>query len=163
MYVLKSRRILTFLVVIFSALQVSAGCKTTARHEGGDASGTMAEQILYYTNKFRASKGLKPLQLDPLCSQQALQHSRDMADGSTGFGHEGFEDRVAFISKKMGRVGAAAENVAYGTLDAQQVVQGWIDSPGHRKNMLGDYNLIGIGAAKGNGRITFFTQVFIKH
>jgi len=84
-----------------------------------------------------------------------------MASGRTGFGHEGFEERVATISKTKGRVAGAAENVAYGTLDAEAVVNGWIKSPGHRKNMLGDYNLIGIGAAD-KGRITFFTQVFIK-
>ncbi|SHM70509.1 Uncharacterized conserved protein YkwD, contains CAP (CSP/antigen 5/PR1) domain [Chitinophaga jiangningensis] len=161
MFVLKSRSILALLVAIFSAFQVSACSSATTRHTT-DAGGTLEEQILFYTNKFRASKGLKPLQLDSYCSQQAQRHSRDMANGSTGFGHEGFEERVANISKKLGRVNAAAENVAYGTLDAEEVVNGWIKSPGHRRNMLGDYNTIGIGAAKGNGRITFFTQVFIK-
>ncbi len=161
MFVLKGRSILTFLVVLFSAFQVSACSHATTRQASDEGGSTMEEQILYYTNRFRASKGLKPLQLDSYCSQQAARHSRDMADGSTGFGHEGFEDRVANISKKMGRVGAAAENVAYGTLSAEAVVDGWIKSPGHRKNMLGDYNLIGIGSAR-NGRLTFFTQVFIK-
>ncbi|MBV8251671.1 MAG: CAP domain-containing protein [Chitinophaga sp.] len=161
MFVLKSRHIFAFLVAILCAFQVSACSHATTRQASDEGGGTLEEQILYYTNRFRASKGLKPLQLDSYCSQQAVRHSRDMANGSTGFGHEGFEGRVANISKKMGRVGAAAENVAYGTLSAEAVVDGWIHSPGHRKNMLGDYDLIGIGAAK-DGRITFFTQVFIK-
>lgn len=162
MSILKSRSILVLLLAVFAAFQVSACSRATSRADSTTTGGSLEEQILYYTNKFRQSKGLKPLQLDETISQQARRHSRDMANGSTGFGHEGFEDRVAYVSKKMGRVGAAAENVAYGTLDAEAVVDGWIKSPGHRRNMLGDYNLIGIGTA-GKGRITFFTQVFIKH
>ncbi|HVI49370.1 MAG TPA: CAP domain-containing protein [Chitinophaga sp.] len=161
MSILKSRNIIALLLMVFAAFQVSACSRTYSKADSTSDGGSLDEQILYYTNKFRQSKGLKPLQLDASISQQARRHSRDMATGATGFGHEGFEDRVAAISKQMGRVGAAAENVAYGTLDAEAVVNGWIKSPGHRRNMLGDYNLIGIGTA-GKGRITFFTQVFIK-
>ncbi|SEA19295.1 Uncharacterized conserved protein YkwD, contains CAP (CSP/antigen 5/PR1) domain [Chitinophaga terrae (ex Kim and Jung 2007)] len=162
MFILRNRRILVLFMAIFTVFQASACSRaTTPRDSSNSARGSLEEQILYYTNKFRQSKGLKPLQLDAAISAQARNHSKDMASGRTGFGHEGFEERVATISKTKGRVAGAAENVAYGTLDAEAVVNGWIKSPGHRKNMLGDYNLIGIGAAD-KGRITFFTQVFIK-
>jgi uncharacterized protein YkwD len=162
MLILKNQRIFALLVAMFAFFQVSACSRAISRQaDSGSNGGTMDEQILYYTNKFRQSKGLKPLQLDATISQQARRHSQDMANGSTGFGHEGFEERVAYVAKKMGRVASAAENVAYGTLDAEAVVNGWIKSPGHRKNMLGDYTMIGIGTAD-KGRITFFTQVFIK-
>jgi len=152
------------LVTFFAVLEASACSRpvTGGRDSTEAVSGNMEEQILYYTNKFRKSKGLAPLKLEDNISQQARRHSRDMASGSTGFGHEGFEERVSVISKKMGTVASAAENVAYGSLDAEGVVNGWIKSPGHRRNMLGNYNLIGIGTAKGKGKITFFTQVFIK-
>ncbi|MEC5143757.1 CAP domain-containing protein [Chitinophaga sp. 212800010-3] len=161
MSILKNQRIFVLLVAMLAVFQVSACARGVHRADSSNGGGSLEEEILYYTNKFRQSKGLKPLQLDPLISQQARNHSRDMASGNTGFGHEGFEERVAYISKKMGRVASAAENVAYGTLDAEAVVNGWIKSPGHRRNMLGDYNLIGIGTAE-KGRLTFFTQVFIK-
>ena len=163
MFILKNRRIVALFISLFAVFQASACSQSTVAHKSGEGgpSGSLEEQILYYTNKFRESKGLKPLQLEAAISQQALSHSKDMAKGRTGFGHEGFEERVAVISKKMGRVSGAAENVAYGTLDAEGVVNGWIKSPGHRKNMLGDYTFIGIGAAD-KGKITFFTQVFIK-
>lgn len=161
MSILKNQRIFLLFVAMLAFFQVNACSRVTSHQGDHNGDGSMDEQILYYTNKFRQSKGLKPLQLDETISQQARRHSRDMANGSTGFGHEGFEDRVANVSKKMGRVSSAAENVAYGTLDAEAVVNGWIKSPGHRRNMLGDYTLIGIGTAD-KGRITFFTQVFIK-
>ncbi|GAA3913209.1 CAP domain-containing protein [Chitinophaga oryziterrae] len=129
----------------------------------GTVSGNMNDQILYYTNQFRASKGLPPLKMEINCSLLAEKHSQDMAAGRTGFGHEGFEVRAAAIGKVLGGMSGAAENVAYGTLDAKGVVDGWINSPGHRKNMLGNFNLIGIGYAQGKGRIIYFTQLFIKH
>jgi uncharacterized protein YkwD len=164
MFIPQLRKWAFLLVTLFTVMQAAACSRavTGTRDTTTGVSGNMEEQILYYTNKFRQSKGLAPLQLDESISQQARRHSKDMANGSTGFGHDGFEERVSVISKKMGTVGAAAENVAYGSLDAQGVVNGWIKSPGHRKNMLGNYNLIGIGTAKGKDRITYFTQVFIK-
>lgn len=162
MYILKNQKYLLVLLFTFVAFQVTACTRSAVpRRDSSSVGGNLEEQILYYTNKFRQSKGLTPLEMNATINQQAEQHSRDMASGRTGFGHEGFEERVDVVTKKVGRVAAAAENVAYGTLDAEAVVNGWIKSPGHRKNMLGNYNLIGIGAAK-KGKITFFTQVFIK-
>ncbi|WP_118975598.1 CAP domain-containing protein [Taibaiella koreensis] len=126
-------------------------------------AGSLIDDILRYTNEYRQSKGKPPLELDNEASDQAEAHSRDMAKGRNGFGHEGFNDRVKAVSNSVGKVSAAAENVAYGDMNARQVVDGWIKSKGHRKNMLGDYNLIGIGVAKGRDGALYFTQLFIRH
>ena len=136
---------------------------TRSNTDGNDTN--MAQEILYYTNKFRASQGKPPLILDATCSGQAYKHSKAMATGATAFGHDGFEERVARLTTVFGNIPGAAENVAYGNLDAEQVVNGWIKSPGHRKNMLGDFDRIGIGSAHSSkdSRIIFFTQVFIVY
>lgn len=126
-------------------------------------AGNIDDQILYYTNRFRADHGLAPLKREINCNLLAEKHSQDMASGKTSFGHDGFEVRAAAIGKVLGGMSGAAENVAHGTLDAKGVVDGWIKSPGHRKNMLGNFNLIGIGHAKAGGRDVYFTQLFIKH
>lgn len=125
-------------------------------------TGDVEKDILYYVNKFRKSKGLPALKMSEPINTEARSHSKAMANGRTGFGHNGFERRVDDISKKLGRVSGAAENVAYGNLGAEAVVDGWIKSPGHRKNMLGNFNLIGIGTARGKGNIIYFTQIFIN-
>jgi uncharacterized protein YkwD len=158
------RKFFALSFAVFAALQASACSRNTIPSDTTATTvnkGSLEEDILFYTNKYRKSKGLAPLELSETVSVQAREHSRDMAKGRTGFGHEGFEERIDDISKKMGSVKGAAENVAYGTLDAEAVVKGWINSPGHRKNLEGNYNVIGIGTAD-KGRITFFTQIFIN-
>ncbi|MBO9153904.1 CAP domain-containing protein [Chitinophaga sp. GCM10012297] len=161
-------KILVLAACVFAASQsvacsrpVAPSASSSAAAKDGDER-SVEEDILFYVNKFRRSKGLKPLELSNVVSIEARDHSKSMATGRRGFGHDGFESRVGDISKKLGTVRAAAENVAYGNLSAQAVVDGWIKSPGHRKNMLGDFNLIGIGTAKGKGNIVYFTQIFIN-
>lgn len=121
----------------------------------------MQQDILFYINKYRKSKGMRELQLLNIASAEATKHSANMAAKRTAFGHTGFEARVAAISRSLGTVSAAAENVADGKLTAQQVVDGWLHSPGHKKNIEGDYTLTGIGMAKDAGGVVFFTEIFI--
>ena len=157
--------VLTFAVVFsFQAMACSKPVTGAASSSTRTVkpSGDVEEDILFYVNKFRKSKGLAALEMNEVLSVEARGHSRSMANGRTAFGHDGFEGRIDDISKKLGRVSAAAENVAYGNLDAEAVVNGWIKSPGHRKNMLGNFNMIGIGTAKGKGNIIYFTQIFIN-
>jgi len=127
-----------------------------------NATGYMNDAILYYINQHRKSLGLVPLKFTEVASIQALKHSEDMAERRTGFGHEGFEERIKKISQKLGRIPAAAENVAYGKLTAKEVVNGWLHSPGHKKNIEGNYTLTGIGVSKNSSDVLFFTQLFLR-
>ena len=115
-------------------------------------------------NKYRVSRNLPPLTLDPRIIEQARIHSQNMASGKIPFSHNGFEERVEAIGKSISYRGAS-ENVAY-NLGFQEpdrnAVEGWINSPGHRKNMEGNYNLTGIGIAKNAKGEYYFTQVFIR-
>jgi uncharacterized protein YkwD len=122
----------------------------------------MEKNILYYINEHRTALGLPALVMLPEASRQAAEHSEEMAEKKTDFGHEGFEERVRDISEKTGAVSAAAENVAYGQLDARSVVDGWLHSPGHKKNIEGNYTFTGIGIAKDRNGVIFFTQIFIR-
>jgi hypothetical protein len=83
----------------------------------------MDNNILRFINQHRRSLGLPVLQMVSAASQQAYQHSRNMALRKTGFGHEGFENRMAIIGKTEGWITASAENVAYGKLSAEEVVK----------------------------------------
>lgn len=117
--------------------------------------------ILGYVNEFRAQNGKPALVMNEFMVETARRHSRDMASGATPFGHDGFDDRVRIIGNRLGPIHAAAENVAMGQMTAREVVDGWIKSPGHRENMLGDYTLTGIGTARKDDGTIYFTQIFI--
>ncbi|MBD2092162.1 CAP domain-containing protein [Microcoleus sp. FACHB-1515] len=115
-------------------------------------------------NEYRAEQGLPPLTLDPRISEIARQHSADMAAGRVEFGHAGFESRVRSIARAV-PYRSAAENVAYNqgySTPVEQAVQGWIESPGHRVNMEGQFNLTGIGVTRTADGKYYFTQIFIR-
>jgi len=113
-------------------------------------------------NEYRHKKGLAPLQANSFLSSVALEHSRDMLTGKTPFGHEGFHERIDRIRKRLGPVHVAAENVASGPMSAREVVDGWLHSAGHRKNIEGNFKLTGIGLAKRRDGMVYFTQIFMR-
>src|SRR6202000_2318218 len=123
---------------------------------------TISRQILLYVNQYRRSKGLPALQPNSYISSVALGHSRDMLTGKSPFGHDGFRQRIDRISGKLGKLHVAAENVASGPMDAREVVDGWLHSPGHRRNIMGDFRLTGIGVAEAANGMVYFTQIFVR-
>lgn len=125
-------------------------------------SSSMSADILRYVNEHRRSIGLKPLQANSYISSIALGHSKDMLTGRTPFGHEGFQQRIDVIRKHLGPLHVAAENVAEGPMSAREVVNGWLHSPGHRRNIEGDFHLTGIGVATARNGMIYFTQIFTK-
>jgi uncharacterized protein YkwD len=122
----------------------------------------MSSDILRFVNDHRRSIGLKPLQANSFISSVALEHSRNMLSGKTHFGHDGLRQRIERIGKHVGPVRVGAENVASGPMSAREVVDGWLHSPGHRKNIEGDFKLTGIGLAKKSNGMIYFTQIFVR-
>ena len=118
--------------------------------------------ILQYVNEYRAKHHLGPLKLDATASREAAIHSQAMANKSVPFGHSHFNDRIKHIYKVMNPCRGGAENVAYYKLNAKLLVDGWIASPGHRRNIEGHYNVTGIGIAHGKSGWGYFTQIFVK-
>jgi uncharacterized protein YkwD len=122
----------------------------------------MESDILRFVNQYRNSRRLPSLNIDQTAAVEALQHSRNMAVSKIPFGHSGFSSRVQNVERSIGRIKAAAENVAYGKMTAREVVDGWIRSKTHRANLEGPFNLIGIGVARNNSGTIYYTQLFIE-
>ena len=123
------------------------------------------EQSVYQqVNQYRKSKKLPPLTLNSTITLQARNHSQAMANGTVPFSHDGFDKRVKEIGKTIS-YSSAAENVAYNqgyTNPDKQAVEGWIKSAGHQRNMVGNFDLTGIGVSKNAKGEYYFTQIFIK-
>lgn len=115
-------------------------------------------------NQHRLSIGRSALTLNETISAQARQHSQDMADGIDTLGHQGFQGRVDAIRQTI-PLGSAGENVAFnsGFSDpATEAVVGWLNSPPHKENIEGDFDLTGIGIVQNSKGEYYFTQIFIK-
>ncbi|MBW4515476.1 MAG: CAP domain-containing protein [Timaviella obliquedivisa GSE-PSE-MK23-08B] len=94
-------------------------------------------QVVKLTNQFRAKNGLAPLALNAKLSQAAQTHSRNMATQDF-FSHVGKDG--SSVGDRVSRVGydwrTVAENIAAGQSTPSEVVNSWIDSSGHRENIL---------------------------
>lgn len=126
------------------------------------ANEQMANEILGYINHYRIQHGLSRLTMDPVLSQEATRHSHDMAIHATPFGHNGFNTRMNHLHQHLPQSTSGAENVAYNYKTAKIVVDGWINSPGHRQNLMGHYNLTGIGIARDSAGKLYYTQLFLR-
>jgi uncharacterized protein YkwD len=94
----------------------------------GSLSLTGTPETATSLNGFRASHGLSQLRTDGTLAALASEHSADMARRDS-LDHDGF-------MTSRGPRGARAENVAYGCKEPACVVQQWVNSSGHRRNML---------------------------
>jgi uncharacterized protein YkwD/stress response protein SCP2 len=121
-----------------------------------------ATRVVELTNRERAGAGLPPLAADPFLTAAAQAHSADMVarafyshtspDGSRPW------DRAAAAGSRRRSIG---ENIACGQRSPAEVVQGWMNSPGHRANILKrDFTHIGVGFAGGGEAGTYWTQLF---
>lgn len=122
---------------------------------------TMETDILKYVNEDRAAHGLALLQMNDMESSLAAKHSQDMAAGKVKFGHEGFNTRAKTIQRALGST-EIGENVAEGLMTAREVVDGWLHSPGHKKNIEGNFTFTGIGYAPDKKGDIYFTQIFSR-
>lgn len=102
--------------------------------------------IVKHTNTERARHGLPPLQVDSQLMQQTRQHAMWMA-----------------TRRVMQHTSAAvAENIAAGQRSPDEVVRDWMNSPGHRSNILGSqYKRIGVAAYRGADGQVYWCQQFL--
>ena len=128
------------------------------------ASTTFASQVVKLTNAERTKAGCKSLKSNADLKSAAQKHSADMAKQDY-FSHTGKDGRSPF--DRMADAGysftAAAENIAAGQRTPADVVKGWMNSEGHKANILNcTYTEIGVGYAKGGSYGTYWTQDFGK-
>ncbi|MCZ0204655.1 CAP domain-containing protein [Streptomyces sp. UMAF16] len=131
---------------------------TSAPASAAPASGVGAE-ILRLVNAERNKAGCRPLTLDPALTKAAQDHSADMA-AHQNMSHTGSDgsDPGLRITRAGYTWSSYGENVAYGYTTAEQVMAGWMASPGHRANILNcGFQEIGVGLAQPG---SYWTQDF---
>ena len=124
--------------------------------EAPDSS--LAMQVLSLVNSERAKYGLDSLTYDSLLSSAANTRAIEI---KSLFSHTRPDGRSCFTA--LDEVGysyrKAGENIAYGQRSAEEVMNAWMNSEGHRANILGDYDYIGIGVYE-KGGVIYWSQFF---
>lgn len=176
-------------IVVESAQSTSDPSQPQEGDEEGQSSGVdevdfrgTEREILQRTNDIRDTRGLSTLSWSDYLHQQALKHSRDMAENDyyshAGPNGESPESRLRAISDRCG--GPSSENIhrgelfvnmrIYGSSEvvymddpeaiARYAVQGWMNSEGHRENMLNRaWKSAGVGVYASDGMV-FMTILF---
>ncbi|TDE01611.1 CAP domain-containing protein [Jiangella asiatica] len=125
-----------------------------------DSSPTLADEVVELTNEVRDDHGCPVLRADDRLAEAARLHSEDMVERDY-FDHtspdgDGPGERAA----RAGYDHWSGENIAMGYATAADVVEGWMDSEGHRANILNcDSQAIGVGVAESD-RGLYWTQMF---
>ncbi|WP_050181654.1 CAP domain-containing protein [Domibacillus robiginosus] len=132
--------------------------KPAAQPSSSESVNAFEQEVAKLVNEERAKAGLKALTLDTELSKVARAKSQDMKDKSY-FSHQSPTYGSPFdMMKKFGiTYKAAGENIAKGQKTPEEVMEAWMNSDGHRKNILSaDFTHIGVGYVDGH-----WTQMFI--
>ncbi|MCT8977103.1 SafA/ExsA family spore coat assembly protein [Clostridium sp. CX1] len=125
---------------------------------------TTESKVMQLVNAERARAGLQPLKANWELSRVARYKSQDMINKGY-FSHTSPTYGSPFkMMESFGiRFSSAGENIAMGQRTPEEVMNSWMNSPGHRANILSpSYSQIGVGVAKdAQGRL-YWTQMFIK-
>jgi len=120
----------------------------------------MANEILDLVNAHRSSIDLSMISKDQqYASAYAVDHTQYMMEKEK-INHDNFGLRSEALKHK-GAI-TVGENVAYGYDNADDVVTAWLNSPGHRKIIEGDFTHSGFGVMKTEDNRYYFTQLFYK-
>jgi uncharacterized protein YkwD len=139
----------------------------------GPANTAIESQIIQLVNQQRAANGLAPLSVSSQLTAAASHHDGDMANLSYAVGNAAamqhdlngvplstMDDRLMYVGYDYASFG---ENIAYGFTSAQDVVNAWMNSPGHRANILNPgYAETGVSVRTGANGALYFTQEFGK-
>ncbi|MGP3959211.1 CAP domain-containing protein [Nonomuraea sp. 3N208] len=146
-----------------SKTTLSPSARSTPKPSATTVGTTLENQVVKLTNAQRAKAGCKPLKHDVKLRVAAYGHSKDMVaknyfDHTSPSGKDtGDRMKVAGFSP----VSSWGENIAYGQRTAAAVMEDWMSSPGHKRNILAcSYTHIGVGYVSSG---SYWTQVFAAH
>lgn len=147
-----------FVILLFVVLTFSVSC---SKDDSGEdqQTGPLNTEVLQLINKHRASIKKNPLITNALATQLAEEHTRYMA-AQNKLTYENSDVRAQKLFNEE-KVTKFAENVANRYDTAQEVVDAWLNSPPHRKNIEGDFTHTGISAIKSDAGVYYYTQIFI--
>lgn len=130
----------------------------------GDCGNAYESEVLNRVNAERAKYDLAPLACDPVAAQVAHAYSQYMCDAGF-FSHTGQDGSTPMsrLQAAGAQFSGAGENIAAGQPTPASVMQGWMQSSGHRSNILNSmWTHLGVGYVKCGAYDTRWTQSFLR-
>lgn len=124
----------------------------------------MESEVIRLVNNERERMGISPLRENSELSRVARIKSEDFINNNY-FTHNSpiYGTPFEMLNNFKIPFTAAAENIASGQKTPTEVMQTWMNSPGHRSNILNEtFNQIGVGVARDNSGTLYWTQLFIR-
>lgn len=121
---------------------------------------SFAKQVVNLVNEERAKAGLSALVLDETLASAAMVRATEI---ETSFSHTRPDGRsFSTVLSDMGiQYRRSGENIAWGQQSPEAVMEGWMNSEGHRANILNpNFTKIGVGYRKNAAGRTYWTQLF---
>lgn len=155
------------LMMIIWALGFSA-CSNEEIEDGSSISvndlkieASLQAKTVELVNVYRVSKGKKNLNFNEEAYKMALAHTQYMAQKAV-LAHSDFENRAKGLADKIGAEIVVAENLSRNFDTAEDTVQEWLKSTGHRNNILGDYTYTAAAVVSTPDGDVYYTQVFFR-
>ena len=138
--------------------------ETPAEDAGSEPADTVAayeQEVFDLVNQIREENGLEPFVYNETLAETARAHSQDMIDRDF-FDHYNPDGKSPFDRMRDNGLSfsMAAENIAAGQRTPEEVVESWMNSEGHRANILGNCEELGVGLALGGSYGYYWTQCF---
>ena len=121
-----------------------------------------AADVLELVNQERQKEGLSPLVLDEALNEAATVRANELVERMEHTRPDG-RDCFTVLSDKNITYRAAGENIAAGYKSPEDVMNGWMNSPGHRANILSsNFGKLGVGFVKSSSGLQYYwVQIFI--
>ena len=153
------RRLIVCGVIALNLLVVSCSKEDISSNET-DISFTITDRILDLANQHRMSIGKDALVRSIEADKVAAFHTNYMIEQGL-ISHDNFYKRMEEL-RDLVNAKAVAENVACGYASGESVIEGWLNSPGHKANIEGDFTHVGISAITDEDGRYYYMQIFYR-
>ncbi len=134
---------------------------SSEKTESGTTNPSYVQQVVTLVNEERAKEGLQPLRINQSAAAAAQVRAKEIVSSFSHTRPNGSSFSTA-LDEQGTSYRRSGENIAWGQKSPQQVVQGWMNSPGHRANIMNaSFTEIGVGFYRSAAGTNYWTQLFI--
>lgn len=154
-----------YICICFTLIISIISCSTNDsidenQEESEILNNSIENEILILVNKHRNDISKSSLKINIFANTLSKEHTQYMINKNT-ISHDNFNQRSQQLFD-LENAKSIGENVAAGQTSATSVMQSWLNSDGHKKNIEGDFTHIGISAIKNESGTYYYTQIFFK-